>query len=92
MKDDEVTERKLNDYFNTLKANYFASSPLPKNTKYVFFCYFSGHGAIQNMTEICLSNPLNSKYRLENELDALKNACTQMFVLSTLDCCRKEYI
>ena len=54
----------------------------------MFYCFYSGHGVMDTMTKICLSNPPNFNYEIEKNLDKLRKLCTKMFVYSTLDCCR----
>lgn len=43
--DDQVTQKNLKAFFDKLFETIFkAEKTMPQKTKFVFFCYYSGHG------------------------------------------------
>ena len=73
MRDDEVTYDNLDMFFNTLFSEITkAQKKIPEKTKFVFFCYYSGHGVQENLTKIIISNPYDAEpYPLEDKLEMI---------------------
>ena len=71
MRDEEVTYDNLNYFFNKLFMEINeAQRKMPAKTKFVFFCYYSGHGVQENLTKIIISNPYDAEpYPLEDKLE-----------------------
>lgn len=56
-----------------------------KNT--LFFIYFSGHGAMDNMTKAILNGP--KQFPLEAQVRAL-SITEGCYVIAVFDCCREQ--
>ena len=81
----EPTHDELELKFSELRVKALKNIGLRKG--FIFYCYYSGHGILENTTKIVLSK--GGYFEIEKQLqDTFKSKVNGVYVIGVLDCCR----